>query len=165
MLNFLLGLHFVLALMIIALVLMQKHDSDGALGSGGNSANGMFSVRGQANVLTRTTAVLMTIFILNCLVMAKIVKKNVYTKSVIDRVAEESAAIVDKNAEKDHKNDKTTTHNQNMKKESVPANKEDVSEVMNTRSQGNSKMNDHSTQPGQSNTSANKTESKGKNRK
>lgn len=89
MLHFLLAVHFLLALSIIGLILLQKHDSDGALGSsGGGAASGMFSVRGQANLLTRTTAVLMTIFVLNCLALAKIVKTMPSATSVIDRVNE-----------------------------------------------------------------------------
>ncbi|MDR0555482.1 MAG: preprotein translocase subunit SecG [Holosporaceae bacterium] len=101
MLSFLLAVHFVLTIVIIGLVLLQKHDSDGALGSsgGGSAASGMFSVRGQANLLTRSTAVLMTIFILNCLVMAKIVKRAHNRESVIDRVAQESVPINDTTAE------------------------------------------------------------------
>ncbi|MDR0753114.1 MAG: preprotein translocase subunit SecG [Holosporaceae bacterium] len=91
MLSFLLAIHFVLTISIIGLILLQKHDSDGALGSsGGGAASGMFSVRGQANLLTRSTAVLMTIFILNCLVMAKLVKRAPPKESIIDRVASES---------------------------------------------------------------------------
>jgi preprotein translocase subunit SecG len=91
MLSFLLAVHFVLALAIIGLILLQKHDSDGALGAGGGgAAGGMFSVRGQANILTHSTAVLMSIFILNCLVMAKIAKKTPHKESVIDQVAKES---------------------------------------------------------------------------
>ena len=88
--HFLLAVHFLLALSIIGLILLQKHDSDGALGSsGGGAAGGMFSVRGQANILTKSTAVLMTIFALNCLVLAKMVKSAPAKGSVIDRVAEE----------------------------------------------------------------------------
>jgi preprotein translocase subunit SecG len=91
MLSFLLAVHFVLTILIIGLILLQKHDSDGALGSsGGGAASGMFSIRGQANMLTRATAVLMSIFILNCLVMAKIAKRAPAKESVIDRVAHES---------------------------------------------------------------------------
>ena len=91
MLSFLLAVHFVLTISIIGLVLLQKHDSDGALGSsGGGAASGMFSIRGQANLLTRTTAVLMTIFVLNCLLMAKLVKRVPQKESIIDRVASES---------------------------------------------------------------------------
>lgn len=89
MLHFLLAVHFLLALAIIGLILLQKHDSDGALGSsGGGAASGMFSVRGQANLLTRSTAILMTFFALNCLVLAKMVKSMPDQRSVIDRVAE-----------------------------------------------------------------------------
>jgi preprotein translocase subunit SecG len=92
MLSFLLAIHFVLTLSIIGLILLQKHDSDGALGSsGGGAASGMFSVRGQANILTRATAILMTIFIINCLVMAKMVKHTPTQGSIIDKVASESA--------------------------------------------------------------------------
>jgi preprotein translocase subunit SecG len=94
MLSFLLAVHFVLAIAIIGLILLQNLDSDGALGAGGGgAAGGLFSVRGQANILTRSTAVLMGIFILNCLVMAKIAKKAPHKESVIDRVAKESVPV------------------------------------------------------------------------
>lgn len=97
MLSILLGIHFVLTLAIIGLILLQKHDSDGALGSsGGGAASGMFSVRGQANILTKSTAILMTIFILNCLAMAKIAKNTPVKESVIDRVARESVVSTEK---------------------------------------------------------------------
>ena len=91
LLSVLLGIHFVLTLAIIGLILVQKQDSDGALGSsGGGAASGMFSVRGQANILTKATGILMTIFVLNCLVMAKMTKHAPAKESVIDRVARES---------------------------------------------------------------------------
>ncbi|MBE6447204.1 MAG: preprotein translocase subunit SecG [Alphaproteobacteria bacterium] len=91
LLSVLLGIHFVLTLAIIGLILVQKHDSDGALGSsGGGAASGMFSVRGQANILTKLTGTLMTIFVLNCLLMAKITKHAPAKESVIDKVARES---------------------------------------------------------------------------
>ncbi|MDR2645718.1 MAG: preprotein translocase subunit SecG [Holosporaceae bacterium] len=92
MLSFFLAVHFILAISIIGLVLLQKHDSDGALGSsgGGGAASGMFSVRGQANLLTRATAILMAIFIVNCLVLAKLVKRVPPKESIIDQVAHES---------------------------------------------------------------------------
>jgi preprotein translocase subunit SecG len=91
MVHVLLALHFVLTIAIIGVILLQKHDSDGALGSsGGGAASGMFSVRGQANLLTRTTAVLMSLFIINCLIMAKKLQRTATTKeSIIDKVAKE----------------------------------------------------------------------------
>ena len=65
MLSFLLAIHFLLAILIIGLVLIQKHESDGILGTGGGGAGKIFSVRGQANLLTRSTAALMTLFFIN----------------------------------------------------------------------------------------------------
>ena len=94
MLSSLLAIHFVLTIVIIGLILLQKHDSDGALGSsGGGAASGMFSVRGQANLLTRATAILMTIFIINCLAMAKIAKNSSKHMSVIDVAAQNTEKI------------------------------------------------------------------------
>lgn len=87
MLTFLLSFHFLLAVLIIGLVLIQKHESDGILGTGG-SAGKVFSVRGQANLLSRSTAVLMTLFFLNCIVMAKMVKHSPRTKSLIDEAGD-----------------------------------------------------------------------------
>lgn len=88
MLTFLLSVHFLLAVLIIILVMIQKHESDGVLGSGGGSAGKMFSVRGQANFLTRATAVLMTLFLLNCIFMAKLVKGTPRSKSLIDEAGD-----------------------------------------------------------------------------
>lgn len=87
MLTFLLCFHFLLAILIIGLVLIQKHEADGVLGTGG-SAGKVFSVRGQANLLSRSTAVLMTLFFLNCLVMAKLVKHSPRTRSLIDEAGD-----------------------------------------------------------------------------
>ena len=93
MFHFLLALHFVLTMLIIGLIMLQKHDSDGALGSsGGGAASGMFSVRGQANILTKSTAVLMAVFMINCLIMAKITKRtNVSETLVADTVPSSSS--------------------------------------------------------------------------
>lgn len=97
MLSFLLAIHFLLAILIIGLVLIQKHESDGILGTGGGGAGKVFSVRGQANLLTRSTAVLMTLFFINCLVMAKMVKHTPQQGSLIDKVAKESVPVKSEN--------------------------------------------------------------------
>ena len=108
MLSSLLAIHFVLTIVIIGLILLQKHDSDGALGSsGGGAASGMFSVRGQANLLTRATAILMTVFIVNCLAMAKIAKNSSKHMSVIDVAAQNTEKI--KAEEQKQQSNKATT--------------------------------------------------------
>ncbi|MDR3151693.1 MAG: preprotein translocase subunit SecG [Holosporaceae bacterium] len=92
--SFLLAVHFILTILIIGLIMLQKHDSDGALGSsGGGAGSGMFSVRGQANLLTHGTAILMAVFILNCLVLAKMFKNQQSPGSLIDRVASEAGVV------------------------------------------------------------------------
>ncbi len=104
LLSVLLGIHFILTLAIIGLILLQKHDSDGALGSsGGGAASGMFSVRGQANILTKATGILMTIFVLNCLIMAKITKNVPAKESIIDKVACESVIPVNQSNDSQNK--------------------------------------------------------------
>ncbi|MDR2794565.1 MAG: preprotein translocase subunit SecG [Holosporaceae bacterium] len=93
--HFLLAFHFVLAFAIVGLILLQKHDSDGALGSsGGGAGSSMFSVRGQANLLTRATAILMTIFIINCIILGRIHKHKVTEGSLIDNVDANTSAPI-----------------------------------------------------------------------
>ncbi len=128
MLSFLLGLHFLLAIAIIGLILLQKHDSDGALGSsGGGAASGMFSVRGQANLLTRATGILMAIFVINCLTMAKIAKNSHMTgrkESLIDKVARESIKPTEQDMTKPSKpadNQSPAQKPSDNKTDSVPA--------------------------------------------
>ncbi|GHT99604.1 preprotein translocase subunit SecG [Alphaproteobacteria bacterium] len=112
--SFLLAVHFILAISIIGLILLQKHDSDGALGSsgGGVAGGGMFSVRGQANLLTRATAVLMTIFMLNCLVLAKLYKHQKQTGSIVDRIVEDpNDSVANDSDSKSKKNPQPDTAN------------------------------------------------------
>jgi preprotein translocase subunit SecG len=114
MLQFLLVVHFLLTVSIIGLIMLQKHDSDGALGSSGGAEASMFSVRGQANILTKLTEILMTVFIVNCLVMAKIAKHPQEKGSIIDRAASYQKTDVD---------NKTSTQNTNVDNQTSSANK------------------------------------------
>lgn len=68
MLTFLLILHAIIALLLIVFVLLQKSEG-GSLGFGGGG-NNLFSVRGSANFLTRTTAIFATLFMATSLVLA-----------------------------------------------------------------------------------------------
>ncbi len=74
MITFLLIIHAIIALALIILVLLQKSEG-GSLGFGGGS-NSMFSVRGSANFLTRTTAILATVFMVTSLVLAILFSRN-----------------------------------------------------------------------------------------
>ena len=61
MLTFLLIVHALVAASLVAVILMQRSEG-GGLASGGNPA-GLMSARGAADFLTRTTAILATVFV------------------------------------------------------------------------------------------------------
>ena len=92
MLSVLLAIHFVVTILMIGLILIQKHEGGGLAGGLSSAANGFISSRGQANILTKATATLMTIFVANCLIMAKMVKGSPQPKSFIDAAADEYSA-------------------------------------------------------------------------
>ncbi|MBR1735185.1 MAG: preprotein translocase subunit SecG [Alphaproteobacteria bacterium] len=118
MLSFLLAFHFLIAILIIGLVFIQKHEADGVLGTGGSGAGKMFSARGEANILTRATAILMTLFFINCLIMAKIVKHTPRKESLLDVVAKETAKVEEKNS----KDKKSGTDSKEKKEAQNPQN-------------------------------------------
>ncbi len=83
----LLVIQLILALGLIGLVLMQKSDSDGfGLGGGSAGGSGMFSARGQANFLTRSTAILATLFILNSMALSIVAANMSDRGSLADRL-------------------------------------------------------------------------------
>lgn len=70
--NILLVVHLIIAVALVGTVLLQRSEG-GALGMGGGSSSGgmgMFSARGAANALTRTTAILAVCFIGTSLALA-----------------------------------------------------------------------------------------------
>ena len=63
MLTVLLVLHLLTAIFLVSLILMQRSEGGALSGLGGGSgANSFLNARGKGNLLTKTTAVLATIF-------------------------------------------------------------------------------------------------------
>jgi preprotein translocase subunit SecG len=60
--SFLLVVHFLIALALVTVILMQRSEGGGL--TGGGSPAGLMSARGAADFLTRSTAILATIFVL-----------------------------------------------------------------------------------------------------
>jgi preprotein translocase subunit SecG len=86
MTTILLVIHLFLAIGLVISILLQRSEG-GALGIGGSSGGGgggMMTARGQANLLTRITAVLATGFIITSLTLAIIASHNRQPRSVID---------------------------------------------------------------------------------
>lgn len=96
----LLVIHTILVLFLIVIVLIQRADADGMGGLGGGGGNQFLTGRAQANLLTRTTAILAAAFMVTSLVLA-IMASRMTGGSIVDSIAvEESApAAVEKPAE------------------------------------------------------------------
>lgn len=84
----LLVIHTIVVLFLIGIVLIQRSDQDG-MGLGGGSQ--FMTGRASANLLTRTTSILATIFIISSLVLA-VIGGHSGKSSVLDSVADEPAA-------------------------------------------------------------------------
>jgi preprotein translocase subunit SecG len=83
----LLIIHLFLAIALVGVILLQKSEG-GALGMGGGGGGmgGFLSARGAANLLTRTTAILASLFICTSLALALIAsnKRSAQPRSIVD---------------------------------------------------------------------------------
>ena len=88
MIELVIVLQMLVAVALIAFVLVQQGkgaDMGAAFGSGASQT--LFGARGSANFLSRTTAVLATIFFLTSLGLTVMYSRNVEVKSVTDITA------------------------------------------------------------------------------
>lgn len=69
MITFLLVVHTLIAIALVAVILLQRSEG-GGLGIGGGTGGGLMSARGAANLLTRSTTVLASLFIISSIVLA-----------------------------------------------------------------------------------------------
>ncbi len=86
----LLVIHMMIAAALVGVVLLQKSEG-GALGIGGGGGGGFLTGRGQANLLTRTTAILAAAFFATSLGLTLLAQHSAPTGSVLDRAAPVSA--------------------------------------------------------------------------
>jgi preprotein translocase subunit SecG len=80
----LLVIHLLIAVALIVTVLLQRSEG-GALGIGGGGAGALFSSRGTANVLTRSTAVLAVAFFITSISLTILARQGSNPGSVFDR--------------------------------------------------------------------------------
>ena len=96
MYTILLVIHTIIVVFLILMVLIQRSDSDGMGGLGGGGGNQFMSGRTTANLMTRTTAILATLFMISSLVLA-VYAGRMSGGSIIDSVQPtEAPAAVDK---------------------------------------------------------------------
>jgi len=86
--NVLLVVQILIALALVAVILIQRTAQDGGgLTGGGSTMGGLFTARGSANLLTRATAVLATLFIVNCLMLGVLASSQHSKGSLVDQIA------------------------------------------------------------------------------
>jgi preprotein translocase subunit SecG len=78
--------HLLIAIALIGVVLLQRSEG-GALGIGSGGAGSLFTSRGAANVLTRTTAVLAIAFFITSVTLTVIARREHAPASVFDQAA------------------------------------------------------------------------------
>ncbi len=79
MFTFLLVLQAIIAAALVTVILMQRSEGGGLTGG---SPTGLMSARGAADFLTRSTAVLATVFVLICIALATLAAMNNRTGKV-----------------------------------------------------------------------------------
>ncbi len=89
----LLLIHLFLAIALVGVILLQKSEG-GALGMGGGGG-GFLTARGAANLLTRTTAILATLFLATSLALAMIAsqKRSAVPRSIVDPPERSAPAV------------------------------------------------------------------------
>ncbi len=88
LINVVLVVHVLVAVAIVVLVLLQQGrgaDAGAAFGGGGGSQS-LFGAQGSANFLSRTTAILATIFFLTSLGLAYIYNQSTERRSVTENL-------------------------------------------------------------------------------
>ena len=89
--NFILVLNIILAVLLIGVILIQRSEG-GALGLGVSQDN-FISSRSASSFLTKTTAIIATLFIINSIVLTIISKEEISSTSVLEKVEEEKDSL------------------------------------------------------------------------
>jgi len=89
--NFLLIINIILALLLVVSVLLQKSEG-GALGLGA-SQDSFVSSRSAGSFLTKTTAIIATLFIITSISLTIMSKEKFSTTSVLEKIEEEKVDL------------------------------------------------------------------------
>ena len=89
--NFILILNIILAVLLVGVILLQRSEG-GALGLGVSQDN-FISSRSASNFLTKTTAIIATLFIITSISLTIISKEEISSTSVLEKVDEEKDSL------------------------------------------------------------------------
>ena len=88
--NIILTLNIILAILLVVVILLQKSEG-GALGLGA-SQDSFISSRSATNVLTKTTAIIATLFIITSISLTIMSKSEFSSTSVLETIEEENTS-------------------------------------------------------------------------
>jgi preprotein translocase subunit SecG len=80
-------IHLIIVLALVVVVLLQRSEGGMGLGGGSSGVSGFMTGRGQANALTRTTAILAAVFFTTSLLLSVLASQNRTPRSLLDGVA------------------------------------------------------------------------------
>lgn len=87
-------IHLIIGLAMVGVILLQKSEGTGLSGlSGGSSGGGFLSVRGTADLLTRTTSILAALFMGSCLLLTILATPPKGKSSIFDVDTTQSQSI------------------------------------------------------------------------
>ncbi len=89
MANVLIVAYLLIVVALIAVILLQRSEG-GGLGMGSSNSNGLITVRGSANLLTRTTAILAALFFASAIGLTILAELDRGTSSILDRAAQQT---------------------------------------------------------------------------
>ena len=88
-----LGVHLIVAIMIVGLVLLQRgKGAEAGTGFGAGASGTVFGARGSANFLSRATGVLATVFFITSLALAYLSTQRTAPSSLLDTPAQTAPA-------------------------------------------------------------------------
>ncbi|MGL4438456.1 MAG: preprotein translocase subunit SecG [Bosea sp. (in: a-proteobacteria)] len=76
--------HLIVVIALVIVVLLQRSEGGMGLGGGGGGVSGFMTGRGQANALTRTTAILAGVFFLTSITLSVLASQNRAPRSILD---------------------------------------------------------------------------------
>ncbi len=94
MIAVILVIHLLIAISLIGTILIQKSEGGALGGLGGGCMSGFMTGRSTANLLTRSTAILVALFFLTSLVLAILAGRGHVARSVVDEPATGSPAPI-----------------------------------------------------------------------
>lgn len=85
--------HLIVVIALVIVVLLQRSEGGMGLGGGGGGVSGFMTGRGQANALTRTTAILAGVFFLTSITLSVLASHNRAPRSILDGAATTAPAV------------------------------------------------------------------------